>query len=211
MYLGKQRKQNRWYEYDYNQFGYYFVTICIQDRIECLGMVKDDEMVLNNYGEIVLKYWQEIPKHYNDIELDEFQIMPNHHHGIIIIKTEPVGAENNVTKMPNGAGTVGTEISVGMARYVALGSVGTEQCSVPTGPIPTVHYGFLSKIIKSFKEFTVKEIRRQYNDYQFQWQRSFHDRVIRDEKELIGKRYYIQQNPAQWSSDRNNPININKK
>ena len=186
MYLGKDRKLNRWRGYDYNQFGYYFVTICIQDRIECLGMVKDGEMVLNNYGEIVLKYWQEIPKHYNDIELDEFQIMPNHHHGIIIIKTEPVG----------------------MAQYGALGSVGTEHCSVPTCPIPTAHYGLLSKIVKSFKEFTVKEIRHKFNDHQFQWQRSFHDRVIRNEEELINIRYYIQQNPAQWAQDRNNPLNI---
>jgi len=168
-----------------------------------LGEVKNEKMILNDYGQIVLKYWQEIPRHYDDIELDEFQIMPNHHHGIIIIKTEPVGAEYVGVKMTNGAGTVGTE-------YYSV-PTDPDSCnrSAPFDILqPQKQYGLLSKIIKSFKHVVVKEIRCQYNDYNFQWQRSFHDRVIRNEQELIDKRYYIQQNPTQWPSDRNNPINI---
>ncbi len=34
------------------------------------------------------------------------------------------------------------------------------------------------------------------------WQRSFYDRIIRNEKELFSIREYIQNNPAQWENER---------
>ena len=43
--------------------------------------------------------------------------------------------------------------------------VGTEHCSVPTGIImgnKNQKYGLLSKTIKSFKEISLKTIRKQY-------------------------------------------------
>jgi hypothetical protein len=44
----------------------------------------------------------------------------------------------------------------------------------------------------------------------FQWQKSFHDRVIRNDNELSNKRDYIIGNPAKWEEDCNNPINLKK-
>ena len=38
------------------------------------------------------------------------------------------------------------------------------------------------------------------------WQKSFHDRVIRDEDELAAKQNYIISNSGKWAEDRNNPI-----
>jgi putative transposase len=37
------------------------------------------------------------------------------------------------------------------------------------------------------------------------WQRSFHDRVIRDESELQALRQYVADNPVRWAVDRENP------
>ena len=37
------------------------------------------------------------------------------------------------------------------------------------------------------------------------WQRSFHDRVIRDDDELEALRRYIEDNPLRWAVDRENP------
>ncbi|MDQ3995006.1 MAG: transposase [Actinomycetota bacterium] len=39
------------------------------------------------------------------------------------------------------------------------------------------------------------------------WQRSYHERVIRDECELAVKRQYIADNPMKWAVDRENPLN----
>jgi REP element-mobilizing transposase RayT len=71
-----------------------------------------------------------------------------------------------------------------------------------------MNYGLLSKIVKSFKEITLKTIRKKYNDYEFAWQRSFYDHIIRNEKSLLKIRKYIYYNPHKWTLDRNNPENL---
>jgi putative transposase len=82
----KQRKPNRLRKYDYSSSGWYFITICTQNR-ECLfGNIIENKMILNRCGLLIKKYWLEIPKHFINVELNEFQIMPNHIHGIIIKK-----------------------------------------------------------------------------------------------------------------------------
>lgn len=37
-------------------------------------------------------------------------------------------------------------------------------------------------------------------------QRGFHDRIIRNERELETKRRYIESNPSKWSEDEENPL-----
>ena len=79
------RRSIRLKGYDYSQEGAYFVTI-IGWRRECLfGEVVNGEMKLNRYGEIVQKWWGEIPNHFLNVETGTFVIMPNHVHGIIVI------------------------------------------------------------------------------------------------------------------------------
>jgi putative transposase len=76
-------------EYDYSQFGAYFVTVCVQNRKCLFGHIGDEKMALNDIGEMVQKWWYEMPNKFTNIELGEFMIMPNHLHGIIQI----VGAD----------------------------------------------------------------------------------------------------------------------
>ena len=79
------RRSIRLRGYDYSQAGAYFVTICVQQR-ECLfGDILIGEMQLNPFGEIILKWWNELPRYYPPVELDEYVVMPNHMHGIIVI------------------------------------------------------------------------------------------------------------------------------
>ena len=87
----KNRKQNRLSGYDYSRAGYYFITICTQDRENHLGNISGGEMILSEYGTIAVIYWNEIPKHYKNIKLDVWVIMPNHIHGIIVISASSVG------------------------------------------------------------------------------------------------------------------------
>ena len=71
--------------HDYSSPGAYFITICTHNRQYLFGEIVNNEMILNEYGEIANKYWYEIPKHYTNTQLDEYVIMPNHIHGIIFI------------------------------------------------------------------------------------------------------------------------------
>ena len=79
------RKTNRLKDYDYSRSGYYFVTICTDDRVHQFGNIVDGQIRLNQWGKMAQKCWQGIPDHFPSVELDEYVVMPNHIHGIIIV------------------------------------------------------------------------------------------------------------------------------
>jgi len=87
------RRSIRLPTYDYTSVGAYFVTLCVHGG-ECqLGEVVDEEMQLNEWGQIAWECWQAIPEHFDHVEPDVFVIMPNHVHGIVTI-AGTVGAQH---------------------------------------------------------------------------------------------------------------------
>lgn len=78
--------------YDYSQEGMYFVTICAHGRECVFGEVVDDNMRLNDCGQIARQEWENSAEIRNEITLDTFIVMPNHIHGIVIINGAAVGA-----------------------------------------------------------------------------------------------------------------------
>ncbi len=79
------RQSIRLKNYDYSKPGYYYVTICSQNR-ECMfGEINNSHITLNTPGKTINKTWREIPKYFNGIGIDEYVIMPNHIHGIVKI------------------------------------------------------------------------------------------------------------------------------
>lgn len=156
------RKSTRFKDYDYNQPGYYFVTICTSGMQKIFGDISNYKMKLNSYGKIADKFWVEIPKHFESVGLDCFQIMPNHIHGIIIIN--PSDVED--------------------AKFASSTTDRTKM--------------LLSKIIQQFKRRVTIEIRSRFNYNNKIWQKSFYDRIIRNENELYKIRKYIMMNPFKW-------------
>lgn len=73
--------------------------------------------------------------------------------------------------------------------------------NVVTGfkPVTTKAYS-LSEIIRGLKTFSSRRV-HELNHWDFSWQRSFHDRVIRNDKELENIREYISNNPLNWNKD----------
>jgi REP element-mobilizing transposase RayT len=43
---------------------------------------------------------------------------------------------------------------------------------------------------------------------EFGWQRNYHERIVRNEKDLAAIRAYIRDNPCRWEEDAENPANI---
>lgn len=78
------RKLNRLKGFNYSQSGYYFITVCTQNRLECFGNIDNSKMLLNKFGKIIETQWEWLAHQYPYIQLDEFVIMPNHIHGILI-------------------------------------------------------------------------------------------------------------------------------
>ena len=62
----------------------------------------------------------------------------------------------------------------------------------------------LSVIIRSFKSAVSNWCHKNGFEF-FQWQPWFHERIIRNDRELNNKRQYTINNPLQWELDENNP------
>ena len=94
-YKNKYRvESHRMPNWDYSGNGIYFLTICVNNRLCLFGNVKNDKMILNEYGKIAHDEWKKSFEIRSEIQLDESVIMPNHLHGIVII--------NNDNKQNNG-------------------------------------------------------------------------------------------------------------
>ena len=74
-----KRKQLRLQQFDYNQNGAYFITLCVKDRKQILSNIVGDDahIVPKKCGEIVEKYIKNVP------EIKKYVIMPDHIHMII--------------------------------------------------------------------------------------------------------------------------------
>lgn len=69
--------------YDYSSPGYYFITICCENRTRFLGDVRDNAIILNEPGEMVHRTWTDLPGELRGITIDSFVTMPNHVHALV--------------------------------------------------------------------------------------------------------------------------------
>jgi REP element-mobilizing transposase RayT len=175
------RRSIRLKGYDYTQPGIYFITLVTFQRKLIFGDILDGVMRLNNIGRIVKAEWLRTTEIRPYVTLDEYVIMPNHIHGIIIINdnNSPVGA------------TGGSPLQT---RQTDIKS--------PHGPAPQS----LGAMIAGFKSAATRQLNRTRNTPgKPVWQRNYYDHIIRDEEEWDHIRKYIQANPSQWQTDRENP------
>jgi len=167
------RRSIRLKGYDYSQAGFYFITICTQNRLCLFGEIENGEMVLNDAGWMVNQFWNEIPNHYLHGKLHEYVVMPNHVHGIIEITANP------------GA-------NVGANNYSPL----RQQSFRPNGTSKTI-----GSIVRGFKIGVTKWFRGN-TDIHTVWQRNYYEHIIRDETSYDQISEYIQTNALKWQDDK---------
>jgi putative transposase len=105
----KSRSSIRWKDHDYGSAGFYFITLCCQNRLRWMGEVKEGKMKLNPIGEIVAQEWQATYKKRSNVQLHEYVIMPDHIHGIIEIKF-PIQSPKGDEKFCSPKNTIGSII-----------------------------------------------------------------------------------------------------
>lgn len=185
--------------YDYSQEGAYYVTIVTLQREFLFGNIVNQEMMLSSYGEIVQKWWEEIPVHFPNVETGAFVIMPNHVHGIIYIL--------------DGRGTVSVPGEDGVTTISQNNVMSGENLGGETPPLQQFNgTPTLGQIVAYFKYQSTKEMNKVENAgvvTKF-WQRNFYEHIIRDETDLQNKTDYIESNPLLWDDDDENPVNVKK-
>jgi putative transposase len=193
------RKNLRLNDFDYSRGGAYFATI-ITHRRECLfGDIVDGEMSYTLYGNIACMEWLKSSKIRTEIELfeDEFIVMPNHIHGIVWIRTEE--SFRNV-RLTSTSQLITNNLSPDV-RATGRSPL-RDQHEPKSGPLPKS----LGSFIAGYKASVTKQVNKlRDTPGSAVWMRNYHDRIIRNDRELRALREYIRDNPLRWELDRENP------
>ena len=112
-----QRKNIRLKYYDYSTEGLYFVTICIKDRVEILGKIKDNNIRLTKEGSIAKNNIRNIDKIFEGVLIDEYIIMPNHIHMIISLDGQNEVTLSRIVKQYKGVVTKQIGFSIWQKLY----------------------------------------------------------------------------------------------
>jgi putative transposase len=96
----------------YTQPGFYFLTICSEQRKNIFGKIIKGKVSPLPLGFIVQECWLGIPLHFALTKVHDFVVMPNHVHGIIEIVAE-LGCSSAAPLRPKTP-----------QRAVAAGSIG---------------------------------------------------------------------------------------
>ncbi|MFI3241399.1 MAG: transposase [Alphaproteobacteria bacterium] len=174
-------KKNRFTKFDYSTIGAYFITICTQDK-KCIlstitSLVGDDARRRRTaLG---------VPKKFNSVGDDAL--------GVPKILLTNIGkvVEQEILKTNKIYKNINIENYVIMPNHIhliirVLPNLGTPRVSSPT----------IGDIIGSFKRFSNKSSNINI------WQRSFYDRIIRNDDEYKNINQYILTNPYNWQTDK---------
>ena len=169
-------RSNRKVSHDYSLRGLYFITSDIQNSEKILGEIKNGEIVLTEYGEIVKNELIKLPEYHKRIILDEWVIMPNHIHIIIILRD---------FGFDNGISNIGT--NVGQFHEIDLHTCTPEQYRIYRRNM------IIPKIMGKFKMLTSKHINIIRNTPgNKNWQNDYYDSIIKiDDDYSVVKQYII--------------------
>ena len=138
--------------------------------------------------------------HFGEIENDKMQL---NEYGEIadkqiqwLEKQYPYFILHNYVVMPNHVHIL-CEIYVGVGRDRPLHHHRDRPLHSPT------KIKSISELMGAFKTTSSKKIHLAGND-SFQWQRSFHDHIVRNDNSYQNISNYITQNPEKWMEDRFN-------
>src|SRR5258706_6729917 len=167
----------KWWDYGN---GSYFVTICTRNRIHFFGEIIDGEMYKSKIGDIAHILWQEIPDRFTHVKLGAFVIMPNHMHGIINIRGSLHETSDLETKTFDSR-DVETRFIASHLRENHPEDISKSRPGGITGIHNPMLHQNLSRLIRWYTGRVSYEAHKINPD--FNWQRRFDDRIIRDSKE----------------------------
>jgi putative transposase len=184
-FLGKYRADShRLKGWNYAGAAIYFITIVTEHRACIFGEIKEGEMILSDFGQIVEDAFSKSFEIRKELLLHEFILMPNHLHALVEILPQ------NANELPN--------------------QPLPKDCD-SENKMPNRKPKSISSFIAGFKAATVKLIDDfidenklnipKYNRNNRLWQKNYHDSIVFEEMAYRKIKKYIQNNPKQWADD----------
>lgn len=183
------RRSIRLKGYDYSKEGFYFITICCENKAKIFGEIIDGKMILNEFGQIANEEWLNTANIRQNCKLHAHIIMPDHIHGIIeILFSENPNNQIGAFKSPSqtiGAFIRGFKIAtIKRIKEFILLRAGESKFASVTGEL----------------RFAPTDIIKKLN-YKI-WQRNYYEIIIRDEIAFLNISRYIKNNPANYKAKR---------
>ena len=187
---------NRLRGWDYASSGHYYITIVTAGRNRLFGEIKNGEMILNDFGQIVYDEFFKSFELREELFLGEFVLMPDHLHAIVILDKSKCECSGNV----------GTH-----DRVETHGRASLPTQTTPTTPQFQRQPKSISSFVAGFKSSTIKRIddwidsnnvaMAKFNKNNPLWQSNYHDHIIRNETEYRHISDYIIRNPIEWEEN----------
>ena len=176
-------QSNRHPEWNYSDNWYYFITIWTKNKIYYFGEIVEWKMVLNDAGVIVENEILQTSKIRKNVTIDEYIVMPNHVHMIVIIDNSN---DNGITVETHCNASLHKNLNASLHKWNKFWP----------------QFNNIWTIVRWFKWTCTKQINKKHksHSFNFAWQPNYHDRIIRNEKELNTIRKYIKDNLRKWNS-----------
>ena len=114
------RRSIRLHGHDYCAPGYYFVTICTASKIRFFGYLKDNRVILNEYGWIARREWIKTAHIRTYVRFDAFIVMPDHIHGIIHITNNSLSKHIGATRRVAPTSLAPSSLGAIIGQYKSL-------------------------------------------------------------------------------------------
>jgi putative transposase len=75
--------------FDYHTPGYYFITICIHQRLPLFGAVEHGRVHLTSAGKMAQEVWSDVVALHPGVTIDNAIVMPDHVHAIVVLEDNP--------------------------------------------------------------------------------------------------------------------------
>lgn len=181
-----------WHAYD---GGFYHVTVCTKDRELYFGEIVDGTMRMSEIGKYAEEQFLNVTSYYPYAEIPVFIVMPNHIHAIVVIDNRPprrdaiyrVSDIHRVKEDMMDDSSMDSETPKG-------GLTGNDN--------PMLHQR-LGTVIRGLKARVTHYANEK--GIGFAWQSRFHDRIIRNQKDLNETAKYVENNVVKWKEDEMHP------
>ncbi len=201
----KNRKRNRMKGFDYSSNNLYFVTNCVKNNLCCFGNVISDANL--GTGRDLSVHNSENPHsenpHLENPHLENFHSKNhqsyNHQSHNVVMELNSFGLilKNQIEWLENQYPYISIHNYVIMPNHFHF-ILEIDSSKVNANEIKIKS---LSSVMGALKTTSSKQI-RDFGFIDFAWHRSFHDHIIRNEKEYELISNYIDRNPQKWFEDR---------
>lgn len=187
------RKSVRLKGYDYTSIGRYFVTIVTRNRLRLFGKIVDGEMMLNKFGKIAAREWENTMELRDNVSLGANMIMPDHVHFLVHIDQQQEQKQYTPEELEKRAGAVAGKH---MNKPGSLGAIVRGYKGAVTRQVLEAIKSEMD--VPDLKSLEFIRICDALANEKTIWVNNYNEAIIKTEKHYDNVTKYINDNPRKW-------------